>query len=78
MEDIARVAFDYFDNIFYASSCNQMEECLSIISAKVTTNMQDLLSRDFTADEIKEVVFQIGPTKALGLDGMNALFYKKF
>ena len=78
MEDIARVAVDYFDNIFYASSCNQMEECLSIISAKVTTNMQDLLSRDFTADEIKEVVFQIGPTKALGLDGMNALFYQKF
>ena len=55
-----------------------MEECLSIISAKVTTNMQDLLSRDFTADEIKEVVFQIGPTKAPGPDDMNALFYKKF
>ena len=78
VEDIARVAVDYFDNLFCARSCNQMEECLSIISAKVTTNMQDLLSRDFTADEIKEVVFQIGPTKALGLDGMNALFYKKF
>ena len=37
--------------------------------------MQDMLSRDFTADEIKKVVFQMGPTKALGPDGMNALFY---
>ena len=36
------------------------------------------MSRDFTVDEIKEVVFQMGPTKALGPDGMNALFYQKF
>ena len=78
VEDIARVAVDYFDNLFYARSCNQMEECLNIVSAKVTTDMQDLLSRDFIANEIKEAVFQIGPTKAPGPDDMNALFYKKF
>ena len=40
--------------------------------------MQDMLSRDFTADEIKKAVFQMGATKAPGLDGMNALFYQKF
>ena len=38
----------------------------------------EMLSRDFTADEIKEAIFQMGPTKAPELDGMNALFYKKF
>ena len=36
------------------------------------------MARDFTADEIKEAVFQVGPTKAPGLDGINALFYQKF
>ena len=75
MEDVARVVVDYFDNLFCAGSCNQMEECLSTISAKVSPAMQDMLSRDFIADEIKEAVFQMGPTKALGPDGMNALFY---
>ena len=40
--------------------------------------MQEMLSGDFTTDEIKEAVFQMGSTMAPGSDGMNALFYQKF
>ena len=57
VEDIARVVVDYFDNLFSVGSCHQMEECLSTVSAKVTTDMQEMLSGDFTADEIKEAIF---------------------
>ena len=57
VNDIAKVAIEYFDNLFSAGSCNQMEECLETISAKVTPDMQNLLSNDFTAKEIKTAVF---------------------
>ena len=57
VEDIAKVAIEYFDNLFSASSCDQVEECLETVSAKVTPDMQNLLSNDFTAKEIKIAVF---------------------
>ena len=40
--------------------------------------MQQELTCDFTAEEIKDALFQMGSTKAPGLDGMNALFFQKF
>ena len=75
VEDIAKVVVDYFDNLFSAGSCDQIEEYLEFVSAKVTSEMQNFSSCDFTADEIKKAVFQMGPTKALGPDDMNALFF---
>ena len=40
--------------------------------------MQQKLACDFTTEEIKDALFQMGPTKAPRLDGMNALFFQKF
>ena len=78
MEDIAKVASDYFDNLFSAGLCDQMDKCLDAVSCKVTPNMQNILSSEFNVEEIRTMLFQIGPTKALGPDGMNVLFYQKF
>ena len=47
VEDIAKVAIDYFDNLFSAGSCDQMKECLDSILVKVTLEMQNFMSCDY-------------------------------
>ena len=55
-----------------------MEECLNAVECMVTDDMREFLSTEFTAEEVKVALFQMGPTKSLGPDGMNALSYQKF
>ena len=55
-----------------------MEECLNTMPHKVTLEMQEYLSRDYSVYEIKVALLQMGPTKVLRPNGMNAPFYQKF
>ena len=54
-----------------------MEECLNVVQSKITDDMQEVLSSEFIAEEVKVALFQMGSTKALGPNGMNTLFYQK-
>lgn len=78
VEDIARVAQDYFEKLFTAGTCDRVEECLDTVTSKITPDMQQVLGSNFSAEEVKTVLFQMAPTKAHGLDNMNAFFYQKF
>ena len=75
VEEVVEVASDYFMNIFTAGTCDRIEECLNIVNHKITDDMLEVLSRPYSSEEIKAAFFQMGPTKVLGLDGMN---YQKF
>ena len=78
IEDLVEVASYYFHTLFHAKAGDQMEECLNAILSRVTEDMMVVLSSEFTTEEVKVALFQMGPSKAPGPDGMNALFYKKF
>ena len=55
-----------------------MKECLNALQSKVTDDMREVLSSVFTNEEVKVALFQMGPTKAPRLNGMNAIFYQNF
>ena len=56
-EDIVEVALEYFENLFQAGICDRTDECLDAIIPKATRNMQQILSQEFNAEEIKTTLF---------------------
>ena len=77
VDKVVEVASEYFMNIFKASTCDRMEECLNTVNRKITDDMLEVLSRSYSNEEVKVALFQMGPTKAPRPDDMNALFYQK-
>ena len=78
LEEVVAVASNYFESLFHAGACDQMEECLATIPQMVTEEMKETLSGEFTTEEVKVALFQMGPIKVPRPNGMNALFFQKF
>uniref|UniRef100_A0A8R7U305 Reverse transcriptase domain-containing protein n=1 Tax=Triticum urartu TaxID=4572 RepID=A0A8R7U305_TRIUA len=52
-------------------------ELLELFAAKVTQDMNETLTKPFSATKISDALFQIGPLKAPGPDGFPARFYQR-
>ncbi|KAA3467778.1 reverse transcriptase [Gossypium australe] len=74
MEDVAR---SYFYNLFTAKDKGNYVFVLSGIDNCVFEGDNLKLTVAYTSEEIREVVFEMGVTKAPGEDGFPTLFYKK-
>lgn len=55
-----------------------MEEVLRCVSCRVTEDMNEQLMGSFSGEEVWEALQDMGDLKAPGVDGIPAIFYKKF
>ncbi|KAK3230807.1 hypothetical protein Dsin_002688 [Dipteronia sinensis] len=55
-----------------------MEKVLNCVQPCLPQGKSAFLDAKFTTDEVRRAVFDMSPTKALGLDGLPAIFYQKY
>jgi len=79
-DEIGEAAEEYFTNLF-KSTRDEFRDNTSVfqgLQGKVTNQMNMDLQRMVNEEEIQKAVFDIGPDRAPGLDGITAAFYQQF
>lgn len=72
------VASSYFTKLFTSSNPDEFHYLFHDFRPKVTDEMNKLLISSVTKEEIREIVFFIKATKALGPDGMTGSFSQAY
>lgn len=75
---IEEVVVEYYTNLFTSSNPTDFSQLLQAVQPKVTLAMNQVLVRDFTANEYRMALKTMYPLKALGPNGMPPLFFQHF
>lgn len=73
-EGLKALDTNYFSSLFTPMASVDAADVLNHITPKVTIQMNDFLMTECTAKELKEALDNIGDLKALGVDGLPAIF----
>jgi hypothetical protein len=77
-KDIQKVFLTYFNDIFTSSNPTNIQDAINVVANRVSPQMKDYLSQDFTATEVSFATHQLKGNAAPGPDGLNASFYQKY
>jgi hypothetical protein len=76
-EGVEHAFVDYFSNLFTAGQIEDLDRCLQPLEGRIDDGMNEALNKNFSAEEVHTALFQMGPLKAPGPDGLNANFFQK-
>ena len=77
-DQIAQVVEQYFQELFTSTNPTSMESVLDLLDNLITPNMNNALLQWYMSDEVRQALFQMHPSKSLGLDGMSPFFFLFF
>lgn len=66
----------YFQQLFSSNGNTDYEEVADVMRGCLSDEMNQKLLADFMAEEIRQALFQMHPSKAPGPDGFFPLFYQ--
>lgn len=77
-EGLKDLVTNHFSLPVYPMAGTNIEQVLQHVPVSVSQAMNDMLKAEFTREELKKALDGMGDLKAPGLDGMSALFYKRY
>jgi hypothetical protein len=76
-EDNCAEVQGFYQNLYTSHGYRHMHELIDLVPVKVSNEMNEDLTRAFTADEVSKALFQMAPSKAPGIDGFTAGFFQR-
>jgi hypothetical protein len=77
LDEIEGAFLGYYQALFGANSATGVSDCLSGIPCTITQEMNELLLKPCTVEEVGFALHNMGPFKAAGPDGFTASFYQQ-
>jgi hypothetical protein len=77
-EGLKALITNTFSSLFTPMAGADVQRVLEAVSPRVTPQMNECLQAEYTEEEVKRALDDMGDLKAPGADGMPAIFYKKF
>lgn len=74
-DEIMGIINSLCQNLYQSQGYRQMNELLDVVPPRLAQAMKDSLNKDFVAEEVKQALFDMAPSKAPSVDGFTAGFY---